>query len=189
MKKNKFNGQFLAFPFWCLEYTGTDHIANTVLLHALRYMDNETQQITTSYDHLAKLAGVSRSTVIRAMNRLIATGVIYKRRRRGTKGNSQTNVYTVNFNNPKAQIEGGVTGDTRGGVTADTLGVALVTPSGGSTGDTQSRKTNHKPEGTKRKNEKEISFIIGDPKWQRQFGMLNSRENSDEETDALDVGV
>lgn len=176
MKKNKFNGQFLAFPYWCLEYTGSDPIANTVLLHALRYMDNETQQITTSYDHLAKLTGVSRSTVIRAVNRLVSAGVIYKRRRRGAKGNSQTNVYTVNFNNPKVLLEGGVTGDTRGGVTADTPGVARVTPSGGVTGDTQSRKTNHQSERTGK--ERENSFLSGDPKWKRQFGML-ATESSD----------
>jgi DNA-binding transcriptional regulator GbsR (MarR family) len=143
MAKNKFGGAFLAFPRWVLKYLGEDSIAKVVLLTILLYMDSDTQELTTSYNHIAKMTGYSRSTVIRAMNRLISCGVLIRVHRKGKNGNI-SNRYIVRFDNPEIvnstlvsqQTLGSVQPDTTGGVTTDT------TPS--VPRDTQSRITNNK---------------------------------------------
>lgn len=102
-------------------------------------MDSDTQEVTTSYGHIAKLTGYSRRTVIRAVNRLVSSNVLIRKNRLGKHGNI-SNKYIVNFNNPSALVSGetlpSVLTDTTGSDTSDT------TPS--VTGDTQSRITNNK---------------------------------------------
>lgn len=139
MAKSKFSGPFLPFPRWVLQYLGSDSIGKVVLLTILLYMDSDTQEVTTSYGHIAKLTGYSRRTVIRAVNRLVSSNVLIRKNRIGKHGNI-SNKYIVNFNNPSALVSGetppSVLTDTTGSVTPDT------TPS--VTGDTQSRITNNK---------------------------------------------
>lgn len=139
MAKSKFSGPFLPFPRWVLQYLGSDSIGKVVLLTILLYMDSDTQEVTTSYGHIAKLTGYSRRTVIRAVNRLVSSNVLIRKNRLGKHGNI-SNKYIVNFNNPSALVSGetppSVLIDTTGSVTPDTP------PS--VTGDTQSRITNNK---------------------------------------------
>jgi hypothetical protein len=170
---NKFGGQFVPVPRWVLKYLRGDATTLTIFTYALTYMDSDTQKITTSYDHLAEITGTSRSTVIRSMHKLVELGAIHKTKRRSAKGNSQTNIYTVDFNTPESKIQGGVMGDTTQGVTGDTTLVSWVTPSGGVMGDTQSIENNHSLHGGTKRIEKPLpSVIMSDPKWKRQFQML-----------------
>lgn len=147
MGKKKFSGPFLPFPRWVLGYLGEDTIAKVTLLTILLYMDSDTQEVTTSYNHVAKLTGYSRTTVIRAVNRLVSSGVLVRQHRYGKRGNI-SNRYIVNFNNPQVfdtatlvspQTLGGIQGDTSRGVSPDTS--PSIQP------DTQSRiiknKNNH----------------------------------------------
>lgn len=105
-------------------------------------MDSDTQELTTSYGHVAKLTGYSRRTIIRSVNRLVSSGVLMRKNRFGKHGNI-SNKYIVNFNNPSTlvstQTPPSVLTDTTGGDTPDT------TPSVST--DTQSRiiinKNNH----------------------------------------------
>ena len=139
MAKNKFSGPFLPFPRWALQYLEGDSIAKVVLLTILLYMDADTQEVTTSYAHVAKLTKYSRRTVIRAVNRLVETNVLIRKNRKGKTGNI-SNKYIVNFNNPSAlvstQTPPSVLGDTTRGDSTDT------TPS--VSRDTQSRIINNK---------------------------------------------
>jgi len=139
MAKSKFSGPFLPFPRWVLQYLGNDSISKVVLLTVLLYMDADTQELTTSYGHVAKLTGYSRRTIIRSVNRLVSSGVLIRKNRLGKHGNI-SNKYIVNFNNPSTlvstQTPPSVLTDTTGGDTPDT------TPSVPS--DTQSRITINK---------------------------------------------
>lgn len=139
MARNKFSGPFLPFPRWVLQYLGNDSIGKVVLLTILLYMDSDTQEVTTSYGHVAKLTGYSRRTVIRAVNRLVSANVLVRKARMGSKG-QMSNRYIVNFNNPSTLVSvetlPSVTGDTPRDDSPDTP------PS--VTGDTQSRITINK---------------------------------------------
>jgi hypothetical protein len=103
MAKSKFSGPFLPFPRWVLQYLGNDSIGKVVLLTILLYMDSDTQEVTTSYSHVAKLTGYSRRTIIRAVNRLVSSNVLIRKNRYGKHGNI-SNKYIVNFNNPTALV-------------------------------------------------------------------------------------
>ena len=162
----KLNGQFIPVPRWVLEYLGKDAVALCVLIHALTYMSGDRQEITTSYDHLAELTGYDRRTVIRAMNRIEASGAVVKTVRKSKTGRNMTNLYQVDFNNPITLSS--VTGDTISSVTGDTSGVSLGTPSEGVTADTQSREINLNLEG-KQKRKKKDALFLSDPRWQRQL--------------------
>ena len=162
----KLNGQFIPVPRWVLEYLGKDAVALCVLIHALTYMSGDRQEITTSYDHLAELTGYDRRTVIRAMNRIEASGAVVKTVRKSKTGRNMTNLYQVDFNNPITRSS--VTGDTISSVTGDTSGVSLGTPSEGVTADTQSREINLNLEG-KQKRKKNDALFLSDPRWQRQL--------------------
>ena len=162
----KLNGQFIPVPRWVLEYLGKDAVALCVLIHALTYMSGDRQEITTSYDHLAELTGYDRRTVIRAMNRIEASGAVVKTVRKSKTGRNMTNLYQVDFNNPITRSS--VTGDTISSVTGDTSGVSLGTPSEGVTADTQSREINLNLEG-KQKRKKKDALFLSDPRWQRQL--------------------
>ena len=162
----KLNGQFIPVPRWVLEYLGKDAVALCVLIHALTYMSGDRQEITTSYDHLAELTGYDRRTVIRAMNRIEASGAVVKTVRKSKTGRNMTNLYQVDFNNPITRSS--VTGDTISSVTGDTSGVSLGTPSEGVTTDTQSREINLNLEG-KQKRKKKDALFLSDPRWQRQL--------------------
>lgn len=149
---NKFGGAFLAFPRWVLPYLQKDSTAKAVLLELLVYMKPDTQTTTTSYRYIAEQVGVDRRTVIRAVNRLEAAGVII-RKHRGTNGHNMSNAFIINFNNPEVlgvvtrMTLGSDTDDTPSGDTGDT------TPS--DTGDTQirvSNKSKNKSAHTKRQN-------------------------------------
>jgi DNA-binding transcriptional MocR family regulator len=163
----KFSGTFIPIPTWVMEYLGSDPIALCVLVNAIRYMDNDTQQFTTSYDHLAEKTGLGRSTIIRAMQRIESSGVLRKTVRKAKGGNNRPNLYTVDFNNPKSRE--GVTSDTPGSVTSDTPLVSPATPSEGVTPDTQSIETNHLLEGKPKEKKKIPSFMLTDPKWKKQI--------------------
>ena len=86
-------------------------------------MDSDTQELTTSYGHVAKLTGYSRRTIIRSVNRLVSSGVLIRKNRSGKHGNI-SNKYIVNFNNPNTlvstQTPPSVLGDTTRSDTADT---------------------------------------------------------------------
>ena len=86
-------------------------------------MDSDTQELTTSYGHVAKLTGYSRRTIIRSVNRLVSSGVLIRKNRSGKHGNI-SNKYIVNFNNPNTlvstQTPPSVLGGTTGSDTADT---------------------------------------------------------------------
>lgn len=123
MAKSKFSGPFLPFPRWVLAYLGNDSIGKVVLLTILLYMDSDTQEVTTSYGHVAKLTGYSRRTVIRAVNRLVSANVLIRKARVGKKG-QLSNRYIVNFNNPSTLVSvetlPSVHSDTPGGDSSDT---------------------------------------------------------------------
>jgi DNA-binding transcriptional MocR family regulator len=168
----KFSGTFIPIPSWVMEYIGNDPIALCVLVNALKYMDNENQQFTTSYDHLAEKTGLSRTTVLRAMKRIESAGVLRKTIRRAKGGNNKTNLYTVDFNNPKSRE--GVSSDTPSSVASATPLVSPATPSEGIPSDTQSIETNHYLEGAKGKDGKIPTFMLQDPRWMRQMKNLES---------------
>ena len=122
-------------------------------------MDSDTQELTTSYGHVAKLTGYSRRTIIRSVNRLVSSGVLIRKNRSGKHGNI-SNKYIVNFNNPNTlvstQTPPSVLGDTTGSDMADT------TPSVPSV--TQSRITINKNNHNKNlsiKKEKKDEIISG----------------------------
>lgn len=179
---SKLGGPFIPVPKWVMTYIKKDAVALHVLVQALNYLNSETQELTTSYDHLAIMTGYSRRTVIRAMNRMLELGVIQRVHRTGRAGKSLSNRYVIDFNNPNAALPGrGVTGDTGGfsSATGDTPGVTLVTPLRGVTGDTQSRKNNLLQEGDRKKkkrNSGELDLYSTDPKWERQR-KLSERKN------------
>lgn len=157
-RKTTFGGPFLPVPRWVLEFTGSDHAANTVLLFFLQYMDNETQELTTSYQHIADLMGCNKRTVIRAIHRLSEIGIIQKSER--TKNGRQlTNSYYVNFNNPKVSL--GVTPESLLGVTPESLGGDTGVTPGGDTGVTQSRLKNKTKKNKKKDFEKNGVFVDG----------------------------
>jgi DNA-binding transcriptional MocR family regulator len=168
----KFNGTFIPIPSWVMEYIGNDPIALCVLVNALKYMDNDTQQFTTSYDHLAEKTGLNRSTIIRAMKRIESAGVLRKTIRKASSGNNKTNLYTVDFNNPKSR-EGGSSA-TPHSVTSATPLVAPAPPSEGGSSDTQSIETNHSLEGTGKKKKEIPTFMLQDPRWMRQIKNLEA---------------
>lgn len=128
-RNNRLSGPFLPVPRWVLPYIATDYISHAVLNHFLQYLHPDTQELTTSYQHIAEQMGCDRRTVIRSIKRLEEIGLIVKQQR--TKNNKNlTNRYYVNFNNPMVTHEsplvvtletlGSVTGDTTSGVTSDT---------------------------------------------------------------------
>ena len=112
---SRFSGPFLAVPRWVLDYLSDDGTTALVLMHLLCYLDSE-QHLWASYNTITKNSGMSRSTVIRSMNKLCEIGVLIKTKR--TKaGRSAPNVYSVNFNNPNTfLLPGSVTRDTPPGV-------------------------------------------------------------------------
>jgi len=168
-KKSNFGGPFLPVPRWVLEYTGRDHAANTVLLFFLQYMDNDTQELTTSYQHIADLMGCNKRTVIRAIHRLSEVGIIQKSER--TKNGRQlTNSYYITFNNPACAggvtlnnpaCAGGVTPESLLGVTQESLGGDTGVTPGGDTGVTQSRLKNKTKKIKKGDFEKNGVFVDG----------------------------
>jgi biotin operon repressor len=93
------DGPFLQYPKWLREYLRGDATTTDVLLEMLCYMNGKTQELWTTYDHLAEQTGYHRTTIIRSINKLVDLGVITKRT--STKnGRSLPNQYWVNFNNP-----------------------------------------------------------------------------------------
>jgi DNA-binding transcriptional MocR family regulator len=168
----KFNGTFIPIPSWVMEYIGNDPIALCVLINAMKYMDNDTQQFTTSYDHLAEKTGLNRRTILRAMKRIESSGVLRKTIRRAKGGNNKTNLYTVDFNNPKSRE--GVSSDTPHSVSSVTPLVTPVSPSEGVSRVTQSIETNHSLEVTKKEKKEIPTFMLQDPRWMRQMKNLGS---------------
>jgi hypothetical protein len=166
MGKSKFSGPFLPFPRWVLSYLGKDTIAKVTLLTILLYMDSDTQEVTTSYNHVAKLTGYSRITIIRAVNRLISIGVLVRQHRYGKRGNI-SNLYVVNFNNPKVfEAKALVSPETLGGILPDTSGGIPPDTSPSIPPDTQSRiiknKNNHNNNlSFKRRKQKQDEVIDG----------------------------
>lgn len=127
---NRFSGPFLVVPRWVLNYLHNDGSTALILMHLMMYLDSDTQQVWASYNTLTKNSGLSKSTVMRSINKLCEIGVLIKTRR-SVAGRNAPNLYTVNFNNPSAHVlPGGVTHDTRGvvspmtppSVTHDTIG-------------------------------------------------------------------
>lgn len=163
---NKLGGPFVPVPRWALDYLKGDSRALHVLVIALAYLNTSTQELTTSYDVIARDTGYSRRTVIRAMNRLVEIGAIKKTLRTGVMGYSLANRYVIDFNNPEAHIPRGVSSDTGGldSVSSDTPGVSATTPLGVSAvTPNQERIISFK-----KKTERELDLFSTDPKWERQ---------------------
>jgi len=126
---NRFSGPFLAIPRWVLQYLNDDGTTALVLMHLCCYLDAD-QNVWASYNTLAKNSGLSRSTVIRSIQKLCEMGVLIKTKR-SKDGRNSPNIYSMNFNNPNTfKLPSGVTGATTplvspltpGGVTHDTIG-------------------------------------------------------------------
>jgi DNA-binding IclR family transcriptional regulator len=134
-KNNRLSGPFLPVPRWVLPYIATDYISHAVLNHFLQYLHPDTQELTTSYQHIAEQMGCDRRTVMRSIKRLEEIGLIVKQHRVTKSNKNLTNRYYVNFNNPLVSQETPlvVTLETLGSVTGDTTSSV--------TGDTQSRVT------------------------------------------------
>lgn len=129
-KNNRLSGPFLPVPRWVLPYIATDYVSHAVLNHFLQYLHPDTQELTTSYQHIADQMGCDRRTVMRSIKRLEEIGLIVKQHRVTRSNKNLTNSYYVNFNNPLVSHEsplvvtletlGSVTGDTTSGVCGDT---------------------------------------------------------------------
>jgi biotin operon repressor len=139
---NRFSGPFLPFPRWLMEYLAGDGTTMMVMLGMLRFMNSNTQDLTVSYDHLAKELGLSRSTVMRSVNKLVELGAVV-RYRRSANGRNLTNNFRINFNAPSAfDVPSSVTHDTTTGVSPMTLGSSTHDTPDGVTHDTQTRIKN-----------------------------------------------
>jgi biotin operon repressor len=128
-----------------LEYLHDDGTTALVLLNLMAYLDSE-QHVWASYNTLAKNTGLSRSTVMRAVQKLCEFGVLVKTRQ-SKNGRNAPNSYTVNFNNPKTFV-------LPGGVTRDTIGVVSPVTPGSSTRDTTSGSTRDTTNKSKEQEEK-----------------------------------
>lgn len=148
---SRFEGAFLPFPRYLLKYLSGDGTTTLVMLGMLRYMNSDTQELTVSYNYLANELGLSRSTVIRSVNRLVELGAVV-RYQRSANGRSLTNRFRINFNNPEAfEVPRGVTHDTTAGVSPMTLGSVTHDTPEGVTHDTQTRIKNKNKRNKKEK--------------------------------------
>ena len=138
------DGAFIQYPKWLREYLRGDATTTDILLELLGYMDGKTQRLTTSYGHIAERTGYHRTTVIKAVNKLVTLGVLVKTPR-SKNGRQMTNEFYVNFNNPN-YLTVGVVGELplEGGVVGGLLGGSSGTTPEGSRGATQSRIKNKK---------------------------------------------
>lgn len=93
------DGPFLQYPRWLREYLRKDATTTDILLEMLCYMNGKTQELWTTYDHLAEQTGYHRTTVIKSVNKLVDLGVLIKRTQ-SKNGRTLPNNYFVNFNNP-----------------------------------------------------------------------------------------
>lgn len=129
-RNSKFSGPFIAVPRWVLQYITTDYVSHAVMNHLLQYINPDTQELWTSYQHIADQIGCDRRTVIRSIKRLEEIGLIIKVPQ--TRNNRNIpNRYYVNFNNPSVvspesplvvspESLGSVTSDTPSSVSSDT---------------------------------------------------------------------
>lgn len=133
------DGPFIQFPKWLREYLRGDATTTDILLELLGYMDGKTQKLTTSYGHIAEKTGYHRTTVIKAVNKLVDLGVLVKQVR-SKNGRTLTNEFYVNFNNPN-YLSVGVVGalPSPTGVVGGLLGGSPGATPEGSRGATQSR--------------------------------------------------
>lgn len=151
---NRFSGPFLPFPRWLLDYLSGDGTTVMVMIGMLRYMNSNSQALTVSYDYLSKDLGISKSTVIRSVSKLVELGAVVKSHR-SVNGHSLTNQFRINFNSPVAfEIPRGVTHDNPKGVSPMTLGGVTHDTPRGSTHDTQTRITNKNKEDKREPEEK-----------------------------------
>lgn len=145
------DGAFIQYPKWLREYLRGDATTTDILLELLGYMDGKSQRLTTSYGHIAEKTGYHRTTVIKAVNKLVDLGVLVKTTRK-KNGRQMTNEFYVNFNNPH-YLSVGVVGElpldkvVAGGLPRGSSG---ATP-GGSRGATQTRITNKNKESRREK--------------------------------------
>lgn len=145
------DGAFIQYPKWLREYLRGDATTTDILLELLGYMDGKTQRLTTSYGHIAERTGYHRTTVIKAVNKLVALGVLVKTPR-SKNGRQMTNEFYVNFNNPN-YLTVGVVGELPlgegvvGELPPSSPGATPV----GSRGATQSRIKNKNKEPRKEK--------------------------------------
>lgn len=136
------DGPFIQYPKWLREYLRGDATTTDVLLELLSFMDGKTQRLTASYGYIAEKTGYHRTTVIKAVNKLVSLGVLVKTAR-VKNGRQLTNEFYVNFNNPNyltVGVVGGLPPDevVVGGLLGGSPGATL----GGSRGTTQSRIKN-----------------------------------------------
>lgn len=163
MSRNKrLSGPFLPVPRWVIQYTANDHIANTVLIFFLQYLHPDTQELTTSYQHIADQMGCSRRTVMRAINRLTEIGLVVKEHR-VQNNRSLTNKYYINFNNPQTMgvvsAESLVSAQTPLVVSPQTLGSVPTDTTSSVPTDTQSRVINKSKKNKKKDFEKDGVFV------------------------------
>jgi len=139
----RIDGPFIAVPRWASELLRKDQIGTRVLLELLMYVNHEDQTITASYQYIADSLGMHRTTVIKAVNRLVELKVLIKNPRH-IKGAQVTNEFVVNYNNPDVfDVHGGSAGTT-GGVASGLLGGSAGATPRGSRGATQIIRKNKK---------------------------------------------
>lgn len=135
---NRFSGPFLTIPRWVLKYLNDDGTTALVLMHLTCYLDSN-QHVWCSYNTLSKNSGLSRSTVIRAIQKLCEMGVLIKTKR-SKDGRNAPNLYYMNFNNPGTfPLPDGVTSDTTPMVAPVTLGSSTRDTIGSVTRDTPNK--------------------------------------------------
>lgn len=154
-RNNKLSGPFLPVPRWVLPYISTDYVSHAVLNHFLQYLHPETQELTTSYQHIATQMGCDRRTVMRSIKRLEEIGLVVKQQRISQSNRNLTNRYYINFNNPGVvSAESLVSPESPGVVSPESLGSVSSDTTSGVSSDTQSRVKNKKEINKKRKNSK-----------------------------------
>jgi DNA-binding Lrp family transcriptional regulator len=150
-RNNKLSGPFLPVPRWVLPYISTDYVSHAVLNHFLQYLHPDTQELTTSYQHIASQMGCDRRTVMRSIKRLEEIGLIVKQQRVNDNNRNLTNRYYVNFNNPGVvSPESLVSPETPGVVSPESLGSVSSDTTSGVSSDTQSRVRNKRERNKKR---------------------------------------
>ncbi len=143
MSSKRIDGPFIAIPRWASELLRKDPVGTRVLVEILMYVNHEDQTVTASYQYIANSLGIHRSTVIRAVNRLVELNVLMKNPRH-IKGAQLTNEFVVNYNNPSVFDVHGGSADATGVVAPVLLGGGAGATPRGSAGATQIRRKNKK---------------------------------------------
>lgn len=144
-RNTKLSGPFLPVPRWVLPYIATDYVSHAVLNHLLQYLNPDTQELWSSYQHIASQMGCDRRTVMRSIKRLEEIGLVVKVPQIRNNKN-MPNRYYVNFNNPSV-----VSGESPLVVSPESLGSVSTDTTSSVSSDTQSRYKNKREKNKKGK--------------------------------------